>query len=286
MDVVFVVLHYKTFQDTVDCIESIEKKIDTDSYHIIVVDNASGNGSGEKLQDNYREAENITVLINESNLGFAKGLNKGIVYAREKWNIRYVVAINNDTLLVSRDFVKTLDEKYEQYGFSVVGHMMVTGDGNCNVNPIRNTIRSVSEVEESIRKYRRIIKLCNLHLYKIYKVLKRFKRTSKAPLVCIQDQVNYKLHGACWIFSKLYFEIFDGLDESTFLYGEEDILYLHVISNSLKTLYTPDIVIYHKEDSSTDETLPDNMQKVRFVSENCINSLNCYLELLKKYNVK
>ena len=124
-------------------------------------------------------------------------------------------------------------------------------------------------------------------MYNILKwFIKRGSSTSKTLPICIHDQVNYKLHGACWIFSKLYFEIFDGLDESTFLYGEEDILYLHMMRNSLTTLYTPDLVIYHKEDSSTSERLPDSMQKVKFVSKHCIDSLKYYLELLRKYDVK
>ena len=57
--------------------------------------------------------------------------------------------------------------------------------------------------------------------------------------VSIEEQINYKLHGAFWIFSPNYFEKFECLDESTFLYGEEDILFLHLRKNNLLTLYIP-----------------------------------------------
>lgn len=285
MDIVFVVLHYKTYQDTIECIDSIESKIDTDSYHIIVVDNNSDNGSGEKLDEHFADIERVTVLLNSSNLGFANGLNAGIKYANNTWNVKYIVTINNDTKILNNNFLSVLDKKFEQYGFSVAGPMIITKDGKCSVNPIRNTIRSVADVEKSIKRYKKLIRLCKTHLYHIYIALKLSKKKSKEikELYYICDQTNFKLHGACWIFSRKYFEKFDGLDTSTFLYGEEDILYLHMMMNNMKTLYTPELIIYHKEDSSTEEAIPNDLKKVQFVSENCIKSLQTYISVYRNY---
>lgn len=50
LDIVFVVLNYNVVDITINCIKSIEKNIDTSNYRIILVDNASSNQSGEKLQ--------------------------------------------------------------------------------------------------------------------------------------------------------------------------------------------------------------------------------------------
>ena len=41
----FVILHYNTMKETADCAESVKKKIDTPNYHIVIVDNASPNGT-------------------------------------------------------------------------------------------------------------------------------------------------------------------------------------------------------------------------------------------------
>ena len=51
----FVILHYNTFDDTVDCIDSIFKNIDYPNYHIVVVENGSKNNSGMKLFQKYTQ---------------------------------------------------------------------------------------------------------------------------------------------------------------------------------------------------------------------------------------
>ena len=45
----FVVLHYNAIKETIDCVESIKKRIDTNKYYIVVVDNASPNHTGEDI---------------------------------------------------------------------------------------------------------------------------------------------------------------------------------------------------------------------------------------------
>ena len=146
MDIVFVILHYKTYRDTDECVQSLKEKIDSTLYHIIIVDNYSNNDSLEKLKSKYKNDKNVTILENNKNLGFARGLNKGIRFAREKFRPKYIAAINNDTLLVSEDMVYKLDKKMDEYSFSLCGPMIITRDGKCSINPIRNSIRSKNEV--------------------------------------------------------------------------------------------------------------------------------------------
>ena len=54
-----------------DCVASIDNNIDTEKYHIVIVDNASPNGSGKELEEYYEHSEKVTVLLSEENLGFA-----------------------------------------------------------------------------------------------------------------------------------------------------------------------------------------------------------------------
>lgn len=285
MDVVFVILHYMTDKDTVECVDSVRKFIDTPKYKIIIVDNYSNNGSLEHLKEEYSRVNDIIFLENEDNLGFARGLNKGIFYARKLYTPQFIAAINNDTMLIEPGIFKILSRKYENYKFAVLGPMIITKDGKCNINPIRSAIRDKAEVRRSIHRYKKIITLCNLHLYTLYQCLSSIskKPEKKYSDAYLSDQIDYKLHGAFWVFSEIYFTKFNGLDDSTFLYGEEDILYLHLMKNGLHSLYTPEIVIYHKEDSSTNEAIPKSHKKVRFVSENCVQSLYKYVALLEEY---
>ena len=111
MDIVFVILHYKTDRDTIECVESIRSKIDTAGYRIVIVDNASANGSYEALQKEYSGADDIALISNSENLGFARGLNVGIDYARKHFDPDFIALINNDTQLISKNITETINQK-------------------------------------------------------------------------------------------------------------------------------------------------------------------------------
>ena len=72
MDIVFVVLHYGAIEETNKCIESIRKKIDTEYYRIIIIDNCSPDNSYTRLVEQYGEDTDIVLIRNAENLGFAR----------------------------------------------------------------------------------------------------------------------------------------------------------------------------------------------------------------------
>lgn len=78
--VVFIVLNYMNEEDTVECIDSIKGNMDTDSFHIVLVDNFSPDGSGAKLYERYKNDDYVTVLQNSENKGASEGWNYGIRY--------------------------------------------------------------------------------------------------------------------------------------------------------------------------------------------------------------
>ena len=67
----FVVLHYGGIETTKECIAGIQY-ICGENSEIVVVDNCSPDGSGRKLQDYYIDQKEVYVLLNSSNLGFAR----------------------------------------------------------------------------------------------------------------------------------------------------------------------------------------------------------------------
>lgn len=107
MDIAFVILNYNIVTETINCIQSIQQNIDTASYKIIVVDNASPNGAGVRLKEHYKDSRDIAVLINKQNDGFARGNNVGIAFARQ-WDPEFIVCMNNDTVWIQKDFYAQL----------------------------------------------------------------------------------------------------------------------------------------------------------------------------------
>ena len=91
MDISVVIVNYNTKQLTKACINSIIEKTAEVTYEIILVDNASTDGSVEM----FSKDTNIRFLLQPQNLGFGKANNVGIQAAKGK----YVFFLNSDTYL-------------------------------------------------------------------------------------------------------------------------------------------------------------------------------------------
>jgi len=97
--VAIIILNWNGLEDTIECLGSL-KKITYPNYDIILVDNASIDGSAQRLADEFPK---VMLIVNEENLGFAAGCNVGIKRAVQR-NADYILLLNNDTL-VKPDFL-------------------------------------------------------------------------------------------------------------------------------------------------------------------------------------
>jgi GT2 family glycosyltransferase/glycosyltransferase involved in cell wall biosynthesis len=98
-----VILAYNNWDYTKACIFSIRSWSDYPNLEIIVVDNASTDGSPGKLRELEPQDERVRVILHDANLGVAGGYNAGLRAARGE----YVVLLNNDTF-VTRGWVRDL----------------------------------------------------------------------------------------------------------------------------------------------------------------------------------
>ena len=77
----FIILHYKNIEETIECLTYLQK-LDLKEAHIIIVDNNTLSISEEKLIKRFTK----DILKLDQNYGFAKANNKGIEYAKKKYN--------------------------------------------------------------------------------------------------------------------------------------------------------------------------------------------------------
>lgn len=113
--VYIVILNYKNVEDTIECVNSIEK-IDYDNYKLVIVDNKSLDGSYELLKKMYH---NHIVIEADDNKGYAAGNNYGIKVALEN-NADYICVLNND-VVVEREFLKKIIFYAEKHNIEVIG---------------------------------------------------------------------------------------------------------------------------------------------------------------------
>ena len=125
----YVVLHYNTDQDTVECINSIRRMTDNP---IVIVCNGSKNDSDEFIEKYYENQMSIFVIKNNENKGFARGNNDGIRYLRQNNIADIVVCINNDIVFTDASFEEKIVREYISSGYSV-------GGGGCS-KPLRNSL--------------------------------------------------------------------------------------------------------------------------------------------------
>lgn len=232
MKIVLQILNFNGLKDTLECLESTKNlNIKNFSVLTVVVDNASTDGSQEKL----RTIKDIKLLENNKNLGYSGGNNIGIQYAISS-GADYICILNNDVkvdknLLVNfissankdilspkiyfypgQEFHKTWYKKQD------IGKVFWYAGGYIDWDNVIGSHRGVDEVDSG-----------------------QFDSESS---------IDYAT-GAC-IFAKT--EVFKkvGLfDEKYFLYLEDMDFSVRAKKAGYKITYQPSAVLWHKNASSS-----------------------------------
>lgn len=123
MDVSIIIVNYNTKQLTLECINSIIKHTRNVVYEIILVDNASSDGSQELFERDTR----VKFIKSASNLGFGKANNLGVLQSKGK----YLFYLNSDTVLLN-NVVKMLYDKMESVDETIggIGTILIDKFGN------------------------------------------------------------------------------------------------------------------------------------------------------------
>jgi len=100
--VFIIVLNWNKLQNILECLKSVFLQ-DYPNYEVVVVDNASTDGSCDVIE---REYPTVCLIKNSTNLGYAGGNNVGIRYAMSK-NPDYIWLLNND-LTVERKCLREI----------------------------------------------------------------------------------------------------------------------------------------------------------------------------------
>lgn len=262
-----IILHYKNYKETITCVNSALKQKGT-GYEIVVIDNGSGDNSLLELKREFAGSEHVTFKRLKTNLGFARGNNAGIRYARTYLGAENCFVCNSDIV-----FEETLFEELlaaEKKGIGVISPTVY--DTEKHPQPIsvntKNPCKTMLFTLWYIR-YRAAIDKIKERLYKLpllpifFSDLRNASSTIKGQVEAEINHNTYCLQGCAFLLTKEFFQHYDKLYPKTFLYGEELNIAIYLKKASLKGIIADTSPVIHKGGQSSYEIYNADKQRIR-----------------------
>jgi GT2 family glycosyltransferase len=200
-----VIVNYNGKKWLKKCLDSLRSQTYKD-FEVILVDNASADGSIEFVENNFKE---VKVVRSEKNLGFAGGNNLGIELAIGE----FILLLNNDAW-IQGDFLERIFSFYRNSVFDVVA-------------PLEKGYEAAVNSEEKTL-YVTSIDFLGHPIYLSGNVNK-----------------NFFLSGVCLFFSKRFYLETLGLDDDFFMYFEEIDWFWRLLLLKKKFVYVAELYIHH-----------------------------------------
>lgn len=199
IDVSVIVVNYNTCKMTSECIDSLFVRTKNIKFEVILVDNASTDGSKEYFEGD----ERIRYVYNYENIGFGRANNLGMTVARGK----YFFLLNSDTLLVNNAIKMFFDYAEANVPVAFYGCWLENNDGTY-IHSCANLPTMKSLLNNAISPYKSKIKIDNV--------------TSAEIPYCedLSIKVGY-ITGADLFLHHTIFEKIGGFDHQFFMYYEE-----------------------------------------------------------------
>ena len=220
--VAIILINWNNYQDTLECIDSIQKSTYKNIY-IIVVDNNSQNNSVQILNEN---AKDIKLILSSENTGFTGGNNIGIAYAT-KVNADFILVLNNDTLIEKTAIEKLVHASKDHNDVGIFTPKIL-------FHPDRHLIWSAGTIYDKK-------KLMGLNY--------GYKKNDSSELDETRD-LDYAVGCALLIRSSVIKKI-GVLTEDYFATWEDVDFGLRAKQAGFRILYIPSSTIWHKESSSS-----------------------------------
>lgn len=223
-DVSILIVNYNTCRLLDACLASV-RAVMRCAYEVVVVDNASGDGSAEMARTKHPD---VTLIANPGNVGFATANNQASALAQG----RYLFLLNPDTLIVG-DAIGLLAAFLDAHpDAGACGPRHLDGNGNPRVSYFRfPTFWSSFWRSASLTPLRRYGGK--------YQQARRYQ-----PVFDRIQEVDYIQGSGLMIRRDLYQQL-RGLDEHFFMYAEEIDLCYRVRQAGYTVVFVPQAAIVH-----------------------------------------
>jgi len=222
-----IILNYNTKDLLRGCLQSVCQQAD----EVIVVDNASADGSVEMVE----KFKVVKLIVNKRNLGFAAGNNLGIKQAGGK----YILLLNSDTVVKPGAFKKAVAfmNQHSQVGALTPKTLLTSGklDPDCH--------RGFPTPWASICYF--------LGLEKLFPHSRLFGQYHKFYLDLGEIHEIDAGSGAFLLTRRKVIEKIGALDEKYFFYGEDLDFYYRVKQAGWQVMFYPQVLLTHYKGASS-----------------------------------
>lgn len=225
MDLSIIIVSFNTKELLKKCLTSIFKFLKNVNFEVIVVDNASADGSVEMVSKKFPQ---IKLLSNKENLGFGRGNNQGARQARGQW----LFFFNSDAYLIDNSLPKLLARFGKQLKIGAVGPLILNED-----KTIQQSVGFFPHLPQVFYWMSFLDDLSGGEKLKPYHVdHDRFYQK--------EQEVDW-VTGAALLVKRSVFEKVGGFDEKIFLYSEDVDLCYRIKAKGFKIIFSPVAKIVH-----------------------------------------
>jgi len=242
-----IVVTFNSREITLNCLASLAQYPPSAEHEVIVVDNASEDGTAEAIRKTF---PGIELLVNSKNLGFSAANNIGIAYSRGS----YILLLNSDTL-VSRGALDLMVHYIEQHpAVGALGCQLLYEDGSLQLS--YNTVASLFSVLLQSFGIRNLVPRHFFRLLRtipprfiLTKTLRNYLRwftesqqETTSPRKLSSDEY---ISGACMMVRRAVFVQVGLLDEGFFMYCEDADYCMRVAKAGWEIHFLPSAQIIH-----------------------------------------
>ncbi|MGD8744667.1 MAG: glycosyltransferase family 2 protein [Candidatus Woesebacteria bacterium] len=239
MKLSIVIVSYNTKRLTLNCIKSILDTVKDVSYEIILVDNDSTDKSVEAVRKFAKSKDplknNLKIIENKKNLGFAKANNQAKSFARGE----YILFLNSDTIVHENTINESLEYLDSHKRVAALTCKIVLPDGKLDKDVRRSFITPWIGFTHIFLRLDRLFPESKLFAKYWYGYIPEDKT----------HEVDV-LQGAYFLVRKKVLDEVGWFDEDYFLDGEDVDLCWRIKQAGWKIVYFPKVKITHFKGSS------------------------------------
>jgi N-acetylglucosaminyl-diphospho-decaprenol L-rhamnosyltransferase len=222
--------------DTQDPAFNLQSSISNIQLEIIVVDNASTDGSPEMVR---AEFPLVRLVANAENRGFTAANNQGLALGQG----RFLLLLNPDTEVVDDALAAMVGYMDDHSDVGALGPQLRYPDGSLQPSRRRFPTLATALLESTVLQ----------QWWADNRVLRRYYMAD-TPADAIQP-VDWVV-GACLVVRRQVYEQVGGLDEGFFMYSEELDWCKRIKDAGWAVVYFPTATVLHHEGKSSEQVVP------------------------------